>query len=142
MECSILDTDVFSETMRGRSPLVRAKAEAYLDVFGHFCITVITVTEMVDGLRRQQRDDRIAALMAEIGAGKHRVIPLGLEAAEIAGYILGDLQRSGQTIGNADPFIAAIAIAESMPLITGNAEHFERISALGYPLRLDNWRVS
>ncbi len=142
MERSILDTDVFSEAIRGRSPLIRAKAEAYLDVFECFSLTVITVAELVDGLRRQQRDDRIVALMSDIRAGKHRVIPLGVEAAEIAGYILGDLQRSGQTIGNADPFIAAIAIAESMPLITGSTEHFERIRVLGYPLRLDNWRVS
>ena len=36
---------------------------------------------------------------------------MGLRAAEIAGYMFGDLNRTGQSIGGADPFIAAIATA-------------------------------
>lgn len=140
MERSLIDTDMFSEALRGRDPVVRAKADAYLDVFGRFTFSVVTVTELIDGFRRQQRDDRIVALLAEIEAGKHEVIALGLQAAEIAGYIFGDLYRTGQPIGGADPFIAAIALADSLPLITGNIEHYERIQSLGYPLRLENWR--
>jgi tRNA(fMet)-specific endonuclease VapC len=140
MEHSLLDTDIFSEALRGRDEAVVAKANAYLDVFGHFTLSVVTITEIVDGFRRQRRDDRIAELLAEIEAGKHRVVALELKAAEIAGYIFGDLHRTGQPIGVADPFIAAIAIAESLPLITGNIEHYERIQKLGYPLRLENWR--
>ena len=79
-------------------------------------------------------------MLAEIEGGKHEIITLGLKAAEIAGYMFGDLHRTGQPIGGADPFIAAIAIAEGIPLVTGNMQHYERIQALGYPLRLENWR--
>jgi tRNA(fMet)-specific endonuclease VapC len=68
------------------------------------------------------------------------VIPLDLQAAEIAGRSFGDLHRTGQPIGRDDPYIAAIAIAEGIPLVTGNVAHYERIVALGYTLRLDNWR--
>lgn len=140
MERSLLDTDMLSEALRGRDQAVRAKADAYLDVFGRFTISVVTVTEFVDGFRRKNRDDRIADLIADIEVGKHEVIPLGLRAAEIEGYIFGDLHRTGQPIGGADPFIAAIALAETLPLVTGNIEHYERIKSLGYPLRLENWR--
>jgi tRNA(fMet)-specific endonuclease VapC len=140
MERSLLDTDMFSEALRGRDARVRAKAEAYLDVFGRFTLSVITVAELIDGFRRQQRDDRIVTLMAEIEAGSHEVIPLGVRAAELAGQIFGELYRTGQPIGRDDPYIAATALAEGLPLITGNTGHYERIQALGYPLQLDNWR--
>lgn len=60
--------------------------------------------------------------------------------AEIAGRIYGDLDRTGQTVGRADPMIAAIAIQNDLTLVTGNQEHCERILALGYPLKLENWR--
>jgi tRNA(fMet)-specific endonuclease VapC len=140
MERVLLDTDVFSEALRARSPAIRAKSDAYLDVFGCFTLSVITVSELIDGFRRQQRGDRITALMAEIMAVKHEVLELDLKAAEIAGCIFGDLHRTGKSIGRSDPFIAAIALREGIPLVTGNIEHFERIRALGYPLSLENWR--
>lgn len=95
---------------------------------------------MIDGFRRQRRDDRIAALLTEIEEVRHEVLALDLQAAEIAGRIFGDLHRIGKPIGRSDPFIAAIALREAIPLVTGNLEHFERIQALGYPLRLENWR--
>jgi len=140
MERSLLDTDMFSETLRDRDPSVRAKAEAYLDVVGRFTFSVVTIAELIDGFRRQLRDDRISLLITEIEAGKHEVVSLGLKAAEIAGYLFGDLHRIGQPIGRADPFIAATALVENVPLITGNIEHYQRIQALGYPLQLENWR--
>ena len=142
MERSLLDTDMFSEVMRGRNQAIRAKADAYLDVVGHLTLSVITVSEIVDGFRRQQRDDRIAEFLAEIDAGKHEIIALELMAAATAGRIFGDLHRTGQRIGGADPFIAACAITLDLPLITGNIEHYQRIQSLGYPLRLVNWRES
>ena len=142
MERSLLDTDMFSEVMRGRNQAVRAKADAYLDILGHLTLSVITVSEVIDGFRRQQRDDRIAEFMAEIDAGKHEILALDLMTAVTAGRIFGDLHRIGQPIGNADPFIAACAITLELPLITGNVAHYERVQALGYPLRLENWRDS
>jgi predicted nucleic acid-binding protein len=36
--------------------------------------------------------------------------------------------------------IAALAIRHGLVLITGNIEHYQRIQALGYPLKIDNWR--
>ncbi len=36
--------------------------------------------------------------------------------------------------------IAAIAINNSLTLVSGNVTHYQRIQELGYPLVLDNWR--
>ena len=54
--------------------------------------------------------------------------------------IAGDRDRTGQTIGMADPFIAAIALDHHLELVTGNSAHFQRIIRLAYPLTLVNWR--
>jgi tRNA(fMet)-specific endonuclease VapC len=47
----------------------------------------------------------------------------------------------GQPIGRADPMIAAIALRYDFTLVTGNLSHYQRIQALGYGIKLDNWRV-
>jgi len=36
--------------------------------------------------------------------------------------------------------IAAIALENDLVLTTGNLRHYQRIQALGYPLKLDNWK--
>jgi tRNA(fMet)-specific endonuclease VapC len=59
----------------------------------------------------------------------------------LAGRIAGDLERTGQPIGLADPMIAAIALPHNLDLITGNTAHFLRVQQLGYPLTLGNWRM-
>jgi len=43
-------------------------------------------------------------------------------------------------IGCADPIIAAIALENNLVLTTGNLRHYQRIEALGYSLKLDNWK--
>ena len=55
--------------------------------------------------------------------------------------ITGDLIRTGQAIGMADPMIAAIAMTYGLELVTGNTGHYQRITQLGYPLTLVNWRL-
>jgi tRNA(fMet)-specific endonuclease VapC len=64
-------------------------------------------------------------------------VRLQLSPAEI----YGELEKSGQTIGRADPFIAGIAIAHNLQLVSGNTKHFERIAVLGFPLSLADWRM-
>ncbi|MCS7310988.1 MAG: type II toxin-antitoxin system VapC family toxin, partial [Armatimonadetes bacterium] len=68
------------------------------------------------------------------------VLPFDTESAILAGRIDGDLWRTGQRVGRADPMIAAQAIVHSLVLVSGNLEHYRRIQTLGYPLQLANWR--
>jgi predicted nucleic acid-binding protein len=68
------------------------------------------------------------------------VLQFDQPAAELAGRIAGELERTGRPIGTADTMIAAIAIDNGLELVTGNTSDFQRVQQLGYPLTLVNWR--
>lgn len=139
METSLLDTNVFSEVLRGRNEPVTRRADAYLCVFECFTISVITVVEIIDGLRRRALQNRIDSFFSQLATGGHQVVPVEIGVARIAGLISGDLHRIGQPIGEADTLIAATALHLEIPLVTGNTRHFQRIQQAGYPLRLVDW---
>jgi tRNA(fMet)-specific endonuclease VapC len=139
MDPSLLDTDIFSEVLKARNPIVSRNATAYRQQFGRYTISAPTVTELVKGFQKLGREDRIQALIT--GLASEEVLPLDRDAATIAGRIYGELERAGQPIGRLDPLIAAIAIHHNLVLVTGNTKHFERVVALGFPLTLGNWRT-
>jgi tRNA(fMet)-specific endonuclease VapC len=102
-------------------------------------LSAITVMEIVSGLQRVQRPHRIHKFMTDISG--EEVLPFDKDAGKIAGEIAGDLERTGQAIGTADPMIAAVALQHGLELVTGNTAHIQRIQQLGYPLVLANWRI-
>jgi predicted nucleic acid-binding protein len=97
------------------------------------------VAEIVKGFHKQGWEDRISQFFA--GLSGVELLTLELGSAELAGRIYGDLERTGQPIGHGDPLIAGIALHYDLVLVTGNHSQFLRIQALGYALRLDNWRL-
>jgi tRNA(fMet)-specific endonuclease VapC len=136
---ALLDTDILSELFKGINPAVGHNASAYRQAFGHLTLTAITVMEIVSGLQRVQRPGRIQKFMTDISG--EEVLPFDKPTGKLAGEISGDLERTGQPIGTADPMIAAIALHYGLELVTGNTAHFQRIQQLGYPLVLANWRI-
>jgi len=56
---ALLDTDIFSEILKGIDQRVVNKAVAYRAAFGHYTMSVITVMEIVKGFHKLQREDRI-----------------------------------------------------------------------------------
>jgi len=139
MNQALLDTDIFSEVLKAKNRNVVRNASAYHQQFGRYTVSAVTVTEMVKGFQKKDREDRIQGLVA--GLATEEVLHLDLDAAVISGRIYGALERSGQTIGRADPFIAGIALAHNLVLVTGNTKYFERVVALGFPLSLVDWRA-
>jgi tRNA(fMet)-specific endonuclease VapC len=85
-----------------------------------------------------QREAQIQKFLSGLAAVE--IVSLDVQIAEVAGRIYGDLERTGQPIGRADPMIAAIAVQQGLILVTGNQAHYQRIQALGYTLQLENWR--
>jgi tRNA(fMet)-specific endonuclease VapC len=138
LDKALLDTDIFSEVLKGIDPHVVAQAIAYRAIFGRYTISTITVLEIVKGLHKMQREDRIQQFLD--GLTTIDALTLDVQSAEVAGRIYADLERTGQSIGRADPIIAAIALEHGLTLITGNQAHYQRIQDLGYELKLDNWR--
>jgi predicted nucleic acid-binding protein len=95
--------------------------------------------EVISGLLRVQRPGRIQTFLYSISG--EEVLAFDRDDGRLAGEIAGDLERTGQFIGRADPMIAAIAIGHGSDLVTGNTPHFQRIQQLRYPLTLANWRI-
>jgi tRNA(fMet)-specific endonuclease VapC len=135
---ALLDTDTLSEIGKGKNATIAANANTYRKVFGYYSFSAVTVLEVVRGYQKAQQLQRLQAFIASIAS--EEIFPLDVAAAELAGRITGDLDRTGQPIGRADPMIAAIAIDQGLELATGNTSHYQRIQQLGYPLMLVNWR--
>lgn len=138
MKPSVLDTDVFSEVLKNRDAQVSGAAKRYRAEFGRLTVSAITVMEIVKGLHKVQRTERVTAFLRYLSF--EEVLLFDVPAAELTGRIYADLERTGQPIGRADPMIAGIALQRDLVLVTANIEHFRRIADLGYPLRLENWR--
>ena len=136
MKPAILDTDILLDILNGRPARVQEHARRYREVYLRYTITAVMVAELARGLSRQENDsewlDQILALV--------EVLPLDATAARLAGQIYGELERAGQGIGWADCMVAGIALSLERVLVTGNVRHFARITTLGYPLELINWR--
>lgn len=129
---------MLSEVMKAKDRTVVATAVAYESLHGKLTTSVITVMEIVKGLHKAGQ--AVAMNRFLVGIQSSEVLRFDQSCAEIAGKMFGDLERAGQPIGRADVMIAAIALAHDLTLATGNRRHYERIQALGYPLRLINWR--
>lgn len=139
MPKTLLDTDTFSEVLKQKNTNVSRNAAAYRSAVGFYTVSVVTVVEMVKGFQRVGRQDRIVSVIQALAA--EEVLPLDYNAGILAGRIYGELERTGQTIGRADPMIAGIAIHHGLELATRNTRHFERIVQLGFPLRLCDWSI-
>ncbi len=129
---ALLDTDILSEFLRG-NPKVVAKADAYLQEHGAFCLSVITYYEMLNGLLFKDARKQLERFNAFVALNK--VLPLTLEAARAAATIQADLLKKGAVIGHTDTLIAGVALTNGLELATNNTAHFERVKGLG----LVNW---
>ncbi len=139
MNKALLDTDIYSEILKGIDPTVVQHATAYRRLQGILTLSAITVMEVIRGFQRSQSTRRLQAFIDAIAL--EEIITFDRPAAELAGRISGELERIGQPIGTSDPMIAAIALHHGLDLVTGNTAHFQRIQSLGYPLTLVNWRI-
>ncbi len=137
-EQSHLDTDIFSEIIKGVNQTVAAHAKTYRRAFGHYTVSSVTVMEIVQGYQQKQATRQLRAFLSALPS--QEVLSFDEVDAELAGRIAGELERTGQPIGTADSIIAAVAVHHGLELVTGNTAHFQRIQQLGYPLTLANWR--
>jgi tRNA(fMet)-specific endonuclease VapC len=136
---ALLDTDIFSEFLRGRNATVARRAAVYETVHAHFTVSAVTLMEVVSGWQRRGLHGRVDELLARLVGWT--VLAVDGDVATLAGRMHGDLLRTGQSTGVADPLIAATALHHNLVLVTGNTAHYQRLQALGYDLRLDDWRV-
>lgn len=123
----VLDTDVVSDLMRPKpSPaLVARLAEVSAS---EQSTTAVTLGELAYGANRAKRPELYTRAMGLLKGT--RVFPFDRDAAEHYGHIRCELERAGARLADPDLRIAAIVLAQSATLISGNVRHFGRVSGL------------
>lgn len=116
----VVDTDVIIDFFRDISPAVNVFAE--LISSGKAALTSISVFELYAGIEGAKRLRQIETLVQEI-----TVLPLNVIEAAMGGRIYTQLKSRGKLIGIHDILIAAICIANDLPLYTKNIAHFSEI---------------
>lgn len=87
-----------------------------------FKISVISVTEFLEGFSRVDDGESLLAAYARLDVTS--------QVARQAAVLRRRLRLEGRLIGDFDILIAATAVAEGLPLVTGNHDHFSRIHEL------------
>ena len=116
----ILDTDVVIDFFTGISP----GAEGVLNLISQeeAALTAISVFELYAGIEGKRRLGQIETFIRDL-----TILPLDVIEAALAGKIYTQLKSKGQLIGTHDILIAAVCLANGLPLYTKNVIHFSKI---------------
>lgn len=119
----VLDTDVLVSDLRGKTSVLR-------DLEGRSpATTVVNAFELFHGAYKSR--ESLTNLSATRGLlASLRVLGLGVKAAERAGEVLAQAQKSGEALEIRDLLVGCIAREEGLSLVTYNARHFRRIPGL------------
>lgn len=114
------DTNVISELMR---PAPDAGVEAWAAQQAGLCVSVITIEELVFGLRRRG-SGRLVAWFDRF-VEQVQVLDITAPVARRAGEMRAALQNHGQARTQADMLIAATAQIHGLTLVTRNTRDFD-----------------
>jgi tRNA(fMet)-specific endonuclease VapC len=119
----VLDTDVLVSDLRGKTSVLselEGKDPA---------TTVVNAFELFHGAYKSRESS--ANLSATRGLlGSLRLVGLSMKAAERAGEVLVQVQKSGHAIEIRDLLIGCIAREEGLSILTYNVKHFRKIPGL------------
>jgi tRNA(fMet)-specific endonuclease VapC len=119
----VLDTDILISDLRGKTSVLRELEGKDL------ATTVVSAFELFHGAYKSKESS--ANLSATRGLlGSLRVVGLSVKAAERAGEVLAQAQKSGETIQIRDLLIGCIAREEGLSLLAHNVKHFRMIPGL------------
>jgi predicted nucleic acid-binding protein len=116
----VVDTDVIIDFFRDISPAAGVFSE--LISLKKAALTAISVFELYAGIEGAKRLRQIEILVQEL-----IILPLNTLEAAIAGRIYTQLKSRGKLVGTQDILIAAICVANDLPLYTKNMAHFSLI---------------
>jgi predicted nucleic acid-binding protein len=121
----VADTDVLIDALEAGRELAYERVTGLLRA-GELATTAINLFELMSGPRSSV--DRLELLAAALGPVP--VVPVSRGAAELAAAARRYLERRGEGIGPADYLVAGVCLAEGLPLLTRNREHFSRVPGL------------
>jgi hypothetical protein len=112
----LVDTDVLIWYMRGNKNAFKA-----IEKNANFHISVITYIELVQGMRNKME---LIALRKSLRDWNASIIYITEEISAKAMFYVEQHYLS-QSIGLADAFIGATAVAYGLPLLTANEKHYK-----------------
>ncbi|NOZ68754.1 MAG: type II toxin-antitoxin system VapC family toxin [Deferribacteres bacterium] len=112
----LVDTDVLIWYMRGNKNAFKA-----IEKTDNFHISVITYIELVQGMRNKKELNALRRALRDWNAS---IIYITEEISAKAMFYVEQHYLS-QSVGLADAFIGATAVAYGLPLLTGNAKHYK-----------------
>jgi tRNA(fMet)-specific endonuclease VapC len=120
----ILDTCFLIDLQREQGKGVSGRATNFLRAHARasFCISVISVTEFLEGFAQSTEGERLLRAYARVDVDSCVVAQ--------AAVIRRTLRLQGNLIGDFDILIAASALTESLPLVTRNIAEFSRVDGL------------
>lgn len=124
MEGACLDSDALIEAY-----------QAGIGKFSGLYTTCVSLYEFLRGLAYLGKD--LEEYKAHLEAHLN-VLALDNKAILQASRMFGELKRSGSLVEDPDLLIAGICLANSLPLVTGNARRFQRFGKYGLTLRALN----
>lgn len=92
-------------------------------------VSSVTVLELYEGVERADRPDDEKRAVLDVLDSK-TVVSADHDVMRRAGRISGELYAAGRPIDREDCVIAATALSEDEPVLTRNADHFERVPGL------------
>src|SRR4051794_18109071 len=134
MDAALLDTDILSEVIKLRDPIVQRKALAYSQRHGPLTFSAVSRYEILRGYREQNATTQLVRFLTFCQHAT--VFPLTDAIFDRTAdlWVIG--RRGGHPHNDADLLIAATALEHGRVLVTGNTSHFAWIPGL----RLDDWR--
>jgi tRNA(fMet)-specific endonuclease VapC len=118
----LLDTDTCVEILRGNQAVISRRRGIYQEVV----TTEITARELYFGAAKS-RDPAGNKQLVEEFLKTLRVMPIGRRGAQFFGAFKVQLQAAGNSIPDADLWIASISRSLRLMVITGNARHLARV---------------
>lgn len=130
----LLDTNILSELIK-KNPnqylLIHLRSKSSQSLF----TSSICVMELRFGSALRKDFSTFWQKINKEILSRVNIIPFGENDAIIAGDILSEMRKAGQSIGLEDVFIAATALTHKFIMITANTRHFSRIRSLA----VENW---
>ena len=118
-----MDTDILIDFFSNVTP--GAQVVSTLISREEAVVTSVSVFELYAGVEGKRRLKQIETLIQNL-----MILPLDVFEAVMAGKIYTELRTKGQMIGTHDILIAAICLANGLPLYTKNVIHFSKIEDL------------
>lgn len=134
MKLALLDTDILSEVIKLRNPLVTHRALAYTKLHSQLAFSSMSRYEVVRGYRDQNATTQLARFA--VFCQHALILPVSDAVFDRAADLWVFARKGGHPHGDADLIIAASALESGRVLVTGNTAHFRWIPGL----QIEDWR--